>query len=281
MTAPAATRRYSYSKLSQFESCSWAYRLTRILKLPETPSVWLPAGSAFHTTTEAFDRADQEIGEFPKVIEQFDLEYWQNLFQIEFDINLDKLRQNEPDESKWKVAGRGRESVAFWREAGPRMVAGYIEWRLNSANALRIASLNGVAGIEIELVSKFGDVEVVAFADRVVEDTRTGVLAVTDLKTGSRMPTDPKQIGQYSLQLEEIFGVPVSWGAYYNARAGFLQEPVDLTGYTRELFTEKYTELDRKVTAGEFEPTITNLCKTCGVRKWCVYQGGSEPEESE
>lgn len=47
----------SYSQLSTWLDCGWKYYLSRIVKVPEEGSWWLPGGSAVHLATERFDKA--------------------------------------------------------------------------------------------------------------------------------------------------------------------------------------------------------------------------------
>jgi len=47
----------SYSAFTTFVDCGYQYYLTRLLSVPEQPSVWSVGGSAFHKATEEYDKA--------------------------------------------------------------------------------------------------------------------------------------------------------------------------------------------------------------------------------
>lgn len=283
-------KKRSYSQLTQFKQCGWAYYLTRIRKVSRTPSVWLPAGSAFHLTSEAFDRHWYDVGigagsaSIGEGLRENDpmaqADYWQNLFAIEFEILLDVLRENDPDEKSWRPGNRGKENVDWWRKAGAAMVGRYIDFRISTEDALVLAAVESGPGVEIEITTEFDGVPVVAVADRLYQD-RNGVLDVVDYKSGRRLPDNPDQLGLYSLMLEEALGLPVSWGQFYDARNGWLSPPVNLTHYTRDYWGEQFVKLDEAVNAGDFKPNLTNLCKWCEVKQHCRFVGGTEPEETE
>lgn len=99
---------------------------------------------------------------------------------------------------------------------------------------------------------------------------------VIDLKSGSRTPETPIQLATYSVQLEPLINAPCTWGAFYDARKGVMHDPIPLEEWTEEKLGYIYGTLDRAIEAGIFLPNITNMCKGCGVRKFCVYQGGRE-----
>ena len=187
----------SYSQLTQFRQCGWEFYLRRVRRLKETPSVWAPAGSAFHSATEAFDRHWYHEGlglgsaSISQALRENDpmaqADYWQNLFEIELDDNLDKLRENDPDESKWRAASKGKEDITWWRKAGREMVGRYIDFRSRTEDALVIAAVEGGPAVEVEIHTEFDGVPVVAFVDRLYQDKQTGVYDVVDYKSGRRI----------------------------------------------------------------------------------------------
>ena len=46
----------SYSAITSYLACGWAYYLGRMLKLKGPDSVWSVGGSAFHLAAENYDR---------------------------------------------------------------------------------------------------------------------------------------------------------------------------------------------------------------------------------
>lgn len=114
---PPDTR--SYSQLSQYTKCAEEYRLKRIERRAEAPAVWFPAGTAFHEITELFDRWALNDGLTAAAAKD-----WGSRFSETFEAHLDELREQAPDESKWRVAGVSKalpngEDIAWWAERGP------------------------------------------------------------------------------------------------------------------------------------------------------------------
>src|SRR6266571_4548507 len=106
----------SWSQLNSYTKCGEAFRLERVAKVPRAPAVWFAAGSAYHKVCEDFDRyavahgleAATDIG-------------WLPSFGAALNVELDEMRAEEPDESKWRTAGRktkdkpNGEDVTWWR----------------------------------------------------------------------------------------------------------------------------------------------------------------------
>jgi hypothetical protein len=278
-------RTRSYSQLTDYTHCAWAFRLKRIVRVKERPSVWLPGGKAFHAATEAFDLHTWQENDLTEWADS--PEPWLNVFSQEFETGLDELREQEPEESRWRTAGRktkdkpNGEDVTWWRTAGEDMVRQYIEWRASTNDTLGIAAVKGAAGVEVEVHTTFGDEPVIAYVDRLMEDREDGRLLLLDLKTGSRTPSNFMQLAQYSLQLELEIGRPITWGAYYMARPGKLTDPVDLSPWTGGKFQYLYETLDRAASQGIFLPVMDTHCTSCGLRDFCIWNGGSEPNRKD
>lgn len=279
--------RRSHSQLNDYLHCSWAYRLKRVKHYEERPSVWLAGGKAFHSVSEEFDLATWQENDLSAWA---DPSAWTAAFTEHFDRNLDETRENNPDESQWRTAGRktkdkpNGEDIAWWRENGPIFVNNYIQWRTSSADTLAIAAVESRAGVELEVDMPLGGVPMIGYIDRLMVDRKSGDLMVVDLKTGSRTPASPLQLATYSVQIERVVKRPVVWGAFFDARKGVLTDPIDLSTFTADNLGVIYSALDRTVTAGNFLPRIDSHCKACGVREFCVFQGGTEtatpqPEE--
>jgi ATP-dependent helicase/DNAse subunit B len=50
----------SYSAFTTYVDCGFQYYLTRLMTVPESPSVWSVGGSAFHRATELWDLENAE-----------------------------------------------------------------------------------------------------------------------------------------------------------------------------------------------------------------------------
>lgn len=51
---------YSFSQVSSWIRCAKQYQLSRLHSAPQTPSVWLAAGSALHDAIENINRTYHE-----------------------------------------------------------------------------------------------------------------------------------------------------------------------------------------------------------------------------
>lgn len=273
----------SWSQLSSYEQCAYAFYLERVAKVPSAPAVWFPGGTAYHSATEAFDRYACAQG----LDAAIDVADWGAHFVVELQSELDKYRAVEPDESKWRTAGSKLvaykatgENVAFWLTQGPLMVAKYIAWRKANEHVYDVLRLpDGSPALETEMLTYFGTVQVKAFADLVLLDINTGATIVVDRKSGKNAPKSLDQLGVYRLGLEDTYKIPMWYGAYFMARTGQLHPkvPEPLEKYDNGHLTIRFENMDAKAKAGEFPPNITKLCDYCGVRKFCSYQGGKLP----
>jgi RecB family exonuclease len=271
----------SVSQLNDWLHCSWSFYLKRIKRVPERPSVWLAGGKAFHTATEAFDRASWQDSD----LSQFDPHDFEDAFEQAFDLHLAEMAEEFPDTplDQYRTAGRktrdkpNGEDINWWRIAGPVFVRDYLKWRQSTVDTLRIAPVVGAPGIEVEVDMPLAGIPMKGYVDRLMVDASTGELLVVDIKSGSRTPESPMQLATYAVQLERLVGQRPTWGAYYDARKGVLHPPIDLSAFTPERLGVVFRSLDRSVQQRTFLPRIDSHCKACGVKEACIWRGGQEP----
>lgn len=281
MTAPVATpdtparQHRSNSQLSNYLTCGWQYKLAKIDRLPERPSVWQCGGRAFHSASEEFDQMVFDVGAIPDVA---DTTVWEDIFTEKFEIEIEEQRKTEPTIESWRTAGRkttakpNGEDIAWWHIAGRVMIGTYVKHRANTNDNLKVAVIGGEPAIEVQVTVPIGDVPMLGYIDRVMEDEK-GTLVILDLKTGARIPYSKMQLALYSVQLEQMLGRPVSWGMYYDARKGSYSEYYALTKYTAQNLGVVYSTLDRAIREGIFLPNVSDMCKSCAFREHCVFGG--------
>lgn len=257
----------SYSQLTEFMRCGESFRLTRRVGVKEKPSVWLPGGTAFHNATERYDRDDLTNGSLTQT--------WREEWDRAIAEQVDKADPEWKDPATWRVAGRGKETLDWWASNGEAWTIAYRLWRETSNLSLV------EHGVEVEMMPVLADVPVKMFADRVFAD-QYGQILVVDLKTGSSEQPSSLQLGVYKVGLEKLAGLPVDWGAFYNARKGELYPPVRLDAWTEERIAQLFATFDAQERAGQYLPNIGSHCRhMCSVRQWCIYQGGSKhPEDA-
>lgn len=270
----AGRRARSHSQYDTYTNCGWRYKLKYVDGEVEDPAVWLAGGNAFHSATEIFDKLAWAVGACEDLREHT-LNSWGAALENEFD----RLREIEPDESKWRAAGRktralpNGQDAAWWRENGPIMVHAYIDWRIANADLYDVATLpDGNPAVEFGGESEAGSVPVKFFPDVLILDKHTGANIVVDKKTGTRMPASGIQLGEYALWIWQKYGIAVWWGAFYDARRAQLEIPRPLGRWTEQLVAEMYSNLDRGIEQEIFLPRLSRDCKGCGVRSKCKFQ---------
>lgn len=208
------------------------------------------------------------------------------LFDACWDHQYAKQRERSPSYqlSDYAVTGKagaaygGKRGVEWWGDNGPEMVARWDTWKRENQWTLW-ETPTGLPGIELEfLVTLPGDIVVKMFLDRVFV-LPSGQLCVVDIKTGSRMPTYPEQLGLYACGLELTFGPEArpDWGYYWDANKGTHTQPLALGQFTVDVMGKLYQQAIDGHNAGVFLPNPQNNCGNwCGVADYCYAVGGSK-----
>lgn len=265
-------RRWSHSALEEYTRCGERFRLKRVQRVPATVYFNAVAGRAFHSWTEDFDRFFLNSGE------PADETWWPDYLDAAI---IDQLERNDsPPREEWKVSGTAKakpdkESFEHWRdELGPDLCKKYIEWRGNTDTVIAIdlpPDENGnTTGIEYACRFTIGTTEVVAYIDRLEYDIN-GNLGVVDIKAGARKQVT-LQKPTYRLAAQKQTGLPVSWGALYEARKGKMETPEILTGWTELKLAHSYEQAAAMEAAGFYLPNPTADCSWCPVRQACAFR---------
>jgi hypothetical protein len=200
---------------------------------------------------------------------------WQNIWVNEL-VSLER-RSGVPVDD-WTVGGRKSrekpegENAAWWQAEGLRQAEAYIEWLANTGWS--IATLpDGRPGIEWDAVVDFGGRPVKAIIDAVF--TNGEDLIVVDYKTG-RKRQQPPQLGLYASIIERTQGVRPKWGGYYMSRDAKVDDLFDLSTWSMDFYDYSFGVMNIAVNTGMFVPNVSDHCSWCGVRDYCVAQGGSK-----
>lgn len=255
----------SHSQRTQYLRCGKQYELARIDRVPEIPAAWTIGGKAFHTAIEIYER---EYRGRP-------LDEIVAIFTDEYDTLTAQALAEFPIE-EWQTSGRRKpeNDLEIRRDLGQHWVRLYAAWA--DAEPWEIATLpDGSRGIEIEFDVDFQGVPVKGYIDQLVEYP-DGTLVVRDLKTGSKRPNEASQLGLYKVALEQNYGLEVPYGDFYLARDAKVTEPIGLSTYTYELFSDWYVPLDTAIELGLFMPNPGDACRTCGVQYECPLFKGHE-----
>lgn len=256
--------RRSFSQFDLFSRCAERYRLQKILKTPEPPAVWLPAGSAAGLACD-----DLDMG-FP------------------FDITLDRFGENldrmlseveaehEMPRSEFETNGKTQalpegKTQAWWLENFPAMLERYSEWR--SSSGYTLAEFGGEPAIEVEVRLDLGNgTEVVGYADRVFVRP-DGKYEVVDLKAGTSQP-GIYQLATYAYGIRIQYGADVPYGSFFMLAKEGKSTPKWLPPYTTgNKVQQVYRRLDESIRAGHFVPSVGGDCYRCPVSKSCEFGG--------
>lgn len=260
----------SVSQLTTYLSCGEQYRLSKIAKAPRTPAAWLLQGIAFHSAVEHWEREGRkpDLGEVHAVYDMT----WQDHF-------VDLIETNETPLDKWLTGSKksGKVDADERYAKGTQQVSDYITWALSQSEQWRIATIDDGPALELRfeiLVYHNGVwVKLLGYIDQVVE-YRNGAIRPRDLKTGTRLPESPVQLGVYALALREQFAVTGVWhGDYYMAKNTDVTKPYDLAAYTLDNVSEWFAKLNTAIEAEVFIPNPGSHCRVCDVEQWCSVKG--------
>lgn len=207
------------------------------------------------------------------------------LFEEAWAAEVERRQADSPSYTieDYVVTGRapapyGRRNLEWWADNGHALVGNWLAWRRETRWDIWETPA-GQRAIELELnVVLPGDIPVKMFIDRMFV-TPVGELVVVDLKTGSRMPEMPEQLGLYATGVEMTWGSlhRPAWGYWWDANKGTHSKPFDLSMYTPRYFSEMYTEAAAGINAGCFLPKPANNCANwCSVARFCAAVGGAD-----
>lgn len=259
----------SVSQLTSWLSCGESYRLQRIAKAPRKPAAWLLQGIAFHSAIEFWERSERAAS-LDACINEFDLVWTEEAENLP-DVPLDN----------WLTGGRTKGSVDYERRVakGRKQVGEYIDWaNANSGNwrILKDSSFPDGIGIEVPIELPLGpDAGVIlnGFIDQIIE-FREGAIRPRDLKTGTKKPDSPVQLGVYAMALREQYGMTHVWsGDFYMAKDIAATEPYDLSVYTYPTVTQWFADLNEAIERELFIPNPGSMCNVCDVWQWCSVVG--------
>ncbi|MDQ3224324.1 MAG: PD-(D/E)XK nuclease family protein, partial [Gemmatimonadota bacterium] len=258
----------SYSQLTLYNLCGEQYRLSRVVRIPERPSVWLPGGSAFHSFAEEWSLLDWNGDDIPPIEE---------LWQRHFARHMAETEAANPGipVADWRCANKGRENWEWWVSAGLKMCEDFVAWRHANPHLVIVELPGGGPAIEFAMNPVLNGVTVRAYPDALYVDTRVGEVICVDYKSGSKLPYGLLQHGTYKVGVEKLLGIPVSYGAYYMTRKGTLTEPVPLDNWTEPVVARLFEDMDRSEAAGVYAPNIGSHCQyMCSYKANCIYVGG-------
>ncbi len=244
--------------------------LEKCFKPKQQQAWWFISGSAFHQATESYDRLVWEHG-VPDSPDK-STGHLLDLLVSEFDAEIAKAEQEEPDRSLWLRGGRvskqvpDKEAEAFYRAQFPDWAAAYDHHTRTSGDVIYTLD-DGAPAIEFGFNVTFGGVMVRGYIDRLI--ISQGMLGVRDLKSGSSAG-EPIQLDIYKCALERLGAQDIpTWGDFWNPRKGTSQQPAVALTRTPEFFDRQYAAFDAQRRSGQIVANVSKDCVRCSVRNVC------------
>jgi hypothetical protein len=244
--------------------CGESYRLERVARAPQTPAAWTLQGTAVHAAVEFYERS-LRTATLADVVAHF---------YSAWDTGLMWMQKAEPDMSRWLTGTpktKGDADAARRRQRGAEQVAAYIGYAQASPFDIW-QTPDGAPAVELEFRVVLGGVEVLGYIDQVLE-APDGSLWVRDVKTGTKLPESPLQLGVYAEALEQKYGVRPAQGDFFMCKNNAPTRPHDLSGFTSARLGRWFARVDRAIKAGVFIPNPGESCRTCSVSRWCDAVG--------
>lgn len=252
------TMRISFSKASTVWRCGALFQRRYVDRVPGRGAAWLPQGIAVHEWMEVWEKQGRVMG-----LDE-SLGFARDVYWREVDRAVSRCGavgswfgsgSYSPDEDVVRREGQVLEQVGCLFERMP-------------VEDVWVAP-DGVRGVELPFRFLLpSGVEVVGFADRVINHPKWGVV-VQDLKTG-RTPADPWQLGVYALGLREQFGVECTRGAIIKASTGRMTRTVQVSDLGAVAgWLQSCVDL---IELGDCTPCGEERCEACGPKDWEVLR---------
>ncbi len=247
----------SPSKVSSFNGCALAFRLSNIDRLPEPPSPAATRGTLVHRALQLLFGEEEPGGRTLAVAR----------------TKLERAKAELADDPEFIGLGlTDDEAGAFYAEADV-LVEKYFE--LEDPNEVR------VIGVELKLEARVGSLLLRGIIDRLELDA-DGALVITDYKTG-RSPGISFELSRmggvhfYALLCEEVFGRRPA-----RIQLIHLAEPVTISLVPSEQAIRGLRNRTAAIWAAvelaceteDFRPQVGRLCDYCGYKAYCPAFGG-------
>lgn len=203
------------------------------------------------------------------------------VFSAEFDkaIEAERLSSGyEPD--TWQSAGRwSDQGEDYWRANGPAYARNFIDWYEARPDVDVWLAPDGTPAIELDMTADFGGVPIRGIVDLVLAiGTLNPALVVVDLKSGSTRPHSARQLAIGASLVEARFGIRPRYGAFFMARKGQLDVPVEMSDpeYGIPYLGNEFRMFDLAANGGIFPANPGDGCRRCPVSYACAEQGGPQ-----
>ncbi len=249
----------SVSSLKLYRDCSLQWKYRKFDKVPYQPAAWLPQGTAFHAGYEYWEKAHRDLTT-QEVVDKY--------YEV-FDSEMAKLKEEEPDLSKWLTVGRTGIAVDITnrRQRGADQTTAFI--LRASAEPWKPWSLpDGEPAVEVSFSLDLGFGPIRGYID-LIKDWENGDLTILDLKSGNR-ETTAIQLAVYAHAANETFGLDITSGSWYYAKDDTYSDRIDLTPLSIEYLAGEFEAQERGIANRVFNANPGSHCALCPARNQCV-----------
>lgn len=241
-----------------------------MLRLPAAPAPWLIQGSAVHKGVEVWEWSyrtsptDVILDAYEETWEAGESEAW----------------KREPNPDGWQRSGMKKveNDLRDRRIKGRDQLLTYMTNTVKERLRPWTLPDTGWPASEVPFEEDFDGVRVKGFIDLIMEDPETGALLVRDLKTGTKKPVGPIQLGTYRFAIQKKYGVDPQWGDYWMCKDDAPSSPIYLGDISERLITSQYQIMDAAEKDGMYSANLGDHCMRCDVAKHCPFVGGTPPE---
>jgi len=252
------------SKMSSFQSCGLAFRLSAIDRIAEPPTAPTVTGTITHETLEQL----------------YLLPAGQRTPADAAELAADTLTRFAANDPEWAALDPDPATAAEIAAASAAAAARYFQLE----DPTRIEPIGLELRVETEIDTAAGPVKLRGIIDRL--DLVDGELVITDYKTG-RVP-DPRfdhsrlaGVHFYALLCEHLLGRrPAEVRLLYlsDPATAVTDKPTDQStrGLTNRI-SAMWSAIGNACRSGNFQPRPSKLCDWCGYHAYCPAQGGALP----
>jgi len=273
----------SWSRLRTYSDCPTKYRLRYVERIPSEPAGAMLAGRIGHEVIEFSERAEiwRDTLQGPEILgRRFAEAFTQACLEAGRPLDLDPVAYEVARFEGIRWGGRKSglapdgEEFRWWIHQGPLMLRRYITVRQGfDEQGLRtkFTKDGAVDGIEVEIRTQIGGLDVVAYIDAVLMADEDGQAAIADWKFGSW--SDPYQLAVYAEFIERARGLHIDRGFMIHLRPNECEKWVKVYALDpwRPLIEEDFAELAQGIRAGYFPKKRSSFCRSCDVRESCSW----------
>lgn len=256
------SRHLSQSQVSKLVNCGELYRLERIERKPSPPAAWTVKGVVVHDVLDWWEKDGRP---------QFD----ESEYKARWDTFYQKQLVRYPDLSQWTRTprtGSTERDLELRYADGLKEILRYVARAESEAHLWVPFVIEGKPAVELpfELTLPGCDFTVQGYIDMLKFWKQTGVVTVSDYKTGSDKRQNWKQLGLYAYAARTIYGLDVNHGQYFYTKLDRPSKWKDLSDYTGEYLAEEYTKADKIIQQQLFvaNPSLDG-CTFCTVKQYC------------